>query len=133
MNQSEAVRTSSPASDAEIAVSGGPHAKDGKSDTVSRPSLWIRLARFLNRPKLVWHRMPGQWLGYVNLFVQRMALQKANLFDTGVVKPVNMPVLPLNAVDMAARTADGSYNDLRCPFTGMAGTRFGRKIGRAHV
>ena len=128
MNQSEAVRTSSPASDAEIAVSGGPHAKDGKSDTVSRPSLWIRLARFLNRPKLVWHRLPGKWLGYANLFVQRTALQKANLFDTGVVKPANKSLLPPEAVDKAARTADGSYNDQRCPFTGMAGTRFGRNV-----
>ena len=136
MNQSEAVRTSSPVSGADVGVSSRPQARDVESDKrpgAVRPRswwtrFWVGLARFLNRPKLVWHRMPGQWLGYVNLFVQRMALQKANLYDTGVVRPANKAILPPEAVDVKARTADGSYNDVRCPFTGMTGERLGRNV-----
>ena len=151
MNRSEAANAGLPGGREEVDLSTCPDLRrgetHGKLDAV-KPSalgtrLWIRLAIFLNRPSLIWHRLPGRLLGYANLFVQRTALQQANLFDTGLVRPANetpankTPANKTTAqVDDAAlggRTADGACNDLRCPFTGMAGTRFGRNIPLASI
>ena len=90
--------------------------------------VWKWLAELLNGPHLVWHRH-GAWLGYLNLYCQRKALQAYNLFDVGVTMPADrIPVSGYGDPPPMGRTADGSGTDARCPITGMTGTRFGRNI-----
>ncbi len=57
----------------------------------------------------------------------RNTLREKNLTDTNTpdAAPGTPPVYP-NVV--TARTPDGTFNDLKCPFMGSAGTRFGRNV-----
>lgn len=89
---------------------------------------WRSLAIYLNR-RWLWHRLPGRLLGYANLLVQRIALQRFNLVDTGLMRPIDSASLGNPGAEAEdGRTADGSFNNLRCPYAGMAGTRFGRNV-----
>lgn len=57
----------------------------------------------------------------------RDALREHNLYDTYQGHPPQAPELPPTDY-LAARTANGSYNDLSEPSMGMANTRFGRNV-----
>lgn len=75
-----------------------------------------------------WDKLPTP-LGLVTLYGLRVALRQRNLHDTASLPATNRP--PLKAPspsDRTGRTADGSYNDLDDPATGMVGSRFGRNI-----
>lgn len=56
----------------------------------------------------------------------RNTLRAKNLYDTGVPDVTEVKPLPPHPNVEVWRTADGTSNDLRCPFMGSAGTRFGR-------
>ena len=55
----------------------------------------------------------------------RVIMRERNLFDTETAPPALSP--PAEGVS-AHRTADGSFNNLGCPWMGMAGARFGRNV-----
>jgi hypothetical protein len=75
-----------------------------------------------------WDRLPVPF-GLLVLIGLRTKLRQENLTDLGGVAAENLPPLePPSAEQRARRTADGSYNDLRQPRMGMAGSRFGRNI-----
>ena len=79
-----------------------------------------------------WDKLP--LLGSLGVLIGvRNTLRAHNLYDTGVpqVGPANpIPSYP----DIATyRTPDGTSNDLRCPFMGSAGTRFGRNAPLSEV
>jgi hypothetical protein len=68
----------------------------------------------------------------VNLLPYRDVLRRKNLFDTEKLIPhsgrPSVQAPPYDPSVLGGRTADGSYNDLSNPTTGMAGTRFGRNV-----
>src|SRR3989442_4072045 len=92
----------------------------------------IRVFTALNR-RWPWYRMP-KWLGFLNLAVLRSVLRERNLYDTSLL-PSNAPgAFPAVSADVLRwRTADGSFNDLRDPNMGRAGTRFGRNVPLGHT
>jgi Animal haem peroxidase len=75
-----------------------------------------------------WWRLPTVPAILV-LLAARIVYRRRNLVDTGILPTVNpLTPAPLNARYLAARTADGTYNDLNLPSMGAAGTRFGRNV-----
>jgi hypothetical protein len=64
--------------------------------------------------------------GLVDLVGIRNTLRANNLYDTGVPDVTGENPLPPHPNVEVWRTADGTSNDLKCPFMGSAGTRFGR-------
>jgi hypothetical protein len=64
--------------------------------------------------------------GLVTLVGVRNTLRAKNLYDTGVPEVTNENPLPTHPNVDEWRTPDGTSNDLKCPFMGSAGTRFGR-------
>ena len=64
--------------------------------------------------------------GLVDLVGIRNTLRAKNLYDTGVPEVTAQNPLPSHSNVDVWRTADGTSNDLKCPFMGSAGTRFGR-------
>ena len=58
----------------------------------------------------------------------RGSLREHNLYDTN--EPASRPRLDPQPAPrwLAARTVDGTYNDLSAPAMGAAGTRFGRNV-----
>jgi hypothetical protein len=71
-----------------------------------------------------WHRLPA-WIGLGVLVGIRARLRLQNLTDTGL--GLHAPASP-HPPSVHERTADGTYNDLRCPGMGSAGTPFGRNV-----
>jgi hypothetical protein len=73
-----------------------------------------------------WDKLPVP-LGLLVLKGVRDTLREQNLSDTC---DGNLPPAPsaYRARDLVARRSDGSYNDLKSPSMGMAGTRFGRNV-----
>jgi hypothetical protein len=91
----------------------------------SLPSrLFVQIAALLDR-KFGWHRLPVP-LGIAVLVGLRSNLRKRNLYDTGLATSTEEP--PEAGRYLAARTADGSFNDLEDPAMGSAYTRFGRNV-----
>lgn len=81
----------------------------------------------LNRP---WYNQPIP-LALLKLSAIRDRLRKHNLHDTSQLPDASAlpkPVADPSTVNVQARTADGSYNDLQQPEMGMAGSRFGRNV-----
>jgi hypothetical protein len=74
--------------------------------------------------KVGWHRLPKP-LAIPTLIGIRERLRHANLFDTGV--PEN-GAPPFDPRYRAARTLDGTHNDLERPMMGAMNTRFGRNV-----
>jgi len=74
---------------------------------------------------LGWSTLPTVG-GLVALVGIRNTLRANNLYDTGVPDATEENPLPPHPNVEVWRTADGTSNDLRCPFLGSAGTRFGR-------
>ncbi len=80
--------------------------------------------------KRPWHQLPVPF-ALIKLLKFRNQLRKHNLHDTSGLPNQNELPQPQPDPDgrhLAARTADGSYNDLEHPEMGMAGTRFGRNV-----
>jgi Animal haem peroxidase len=95
-------------------------------------SLWTEGREKAER-LIPWHRL-SPYLGALKLATIRAELRKRNLFDTSNIGGAPQPVLPPPKPEQVyARTADGTYNDLRCPHIGAAGTRFGRNFPLDHV
>lgn len=99
-------------------------------------SLFARLvmgaAEALDR-RFGWDRLPLP-LGVFTLIGLRMRLRQDNLHDTSqLAAPAQAsPVAPSQRY-LSVRMPDGTYNDLRAPATGSAGTRFGRNIPLAYA
>lgn len=75
-----------------------------------------------------WHRLP-RVLGLLRLNTFRNRMRKHNLADTEKLPSIGRdPLPPPNPQQSAARTSDGTYNDLGHPRMGSAGMRFGRNI-----
>ena len=75
-----------------------------------------------------WDRLP-RWFAIPVLVGLRNLLRRRNLYDTTGQPAINLPDIdPVDEVDLTARTADGSYNDLTQPRMGMARSRFGRNV-----
>lgn len=76
-----------------------------------------------------WRRWPFV-IALVTLEGLRAKMRWKNLFDTQRTAPAVGPA-PVARTDEPAsfeRTADGSYNDTKSPWMGMAGARFGRNL-----
>jgi hypothetical protein len=71
-----------------------------------------------------WFELPPA-IGGPKLFEARNELREKNLHDTEE-PPHAKATSSAPAEAVTGRTADGSNNDLSCPFMGKAGTRFGR-------
>jgi hypothetical protein len=73
----------------------------------------------------VWYRYPFL-IAMPTLVGHRVNMRANNLLDTERDPSLLQPKGDLNRRDQ--READGSYNDLACPWMGMAGARFGRNM-----
>lgn len=84
--------------------------------------------RLFNRP----------WYERLRLFAMlelidiRDQLREENLHDTEH-PPLPQYTGPIDEMHRIARTTDGSWNDLKCPMMGAAGTRFGRNVPLAET
>src|SRR5262245_39600628 len=78
-----------------------------------------------------WYRLP-RLLGLLRLNTFRERMRRQNLHNTQapyLPEKDDPPALPgLTPSQLAARTADGTHNDLSKPRMGCAGMRFGRNI-----
>jgi hypothetical protein len=72
-----------------------------------------------------WHRLPLP-LALLTFIGLRDRLRERNLYDTGVPEPAAGRTWEPRY--LAARTIDGTYNDLKQPMMGSTGSRFGRNI-----
>lgn len=73
-----------------------------------------------------WFELPRP-LAAVKLIEARNTLRRENLHDTeDPPHPRDTTEPPIAAT--LGRTVDGTFNDLRCPLMGSAGTRFGRNV-----
>jgi Animal haem peroxidase len=79
--------------------------------------------------KRPWHKLPILF-SLLKLIQFRNQLRKHNLHDTSQLPDQDkLPKpKPIASNYLQARTADGSYNDLKHCEMGMAGTRFGRNV-----
>src|SRR6185312_14001346 len=71
--------------------------------------------------------------GLLTLVGIRNTLRQNNLYDTGVPQVTAENPLPTHENVKRWRTEDGTSNDLKCPFMGSAGTRFGRNARLAET
>ncbi len=95
-------------------------------------NLFSRLGEFLHRER-PWYRLP-RLLAMPRLIQIRNESRQKNLYDTEE-PPLECTDTPAD-VDpklRAERTANGTFNDLRCPHMGAAGTRFGRNVPLEHT
>ena len=72
-----------------------------------------------------WSNLPTVG-GLITLVGIRNTLREKNLYDTGVPAVTAENPLPQHPNVEVWRTPDGTSNDMKCPFMGSAGTRFGR-------
>lgn len=94
--------------------------------------LYCQLAQTVDQ-KVGWDRLP-LLPALLVLSGLRIILRQHNLHDTSSIPAVNLPpVETLEARYLVARSPDGSYNDLKHPRMGMAGSRFGRNIPLEHT
>ena len=92
---------------------------------------FVQGAMALDR-KVGWHRLPLP-VSLAVLIANRMLLRERNLHDTGTPQASPPPPDAAPGHYLTTRTADGSYNDLRQPNMGRAGTRFGRNVPLQHT
>jgi hypothetical protein len=90
----------------------------------SYEGLFGYFARLTNRVR-VWYRLP-YLLAVPTLIGHRVNMRRDNLFNTERDPSVLTPGGADTPSDQ--RTADGSYNDLGCPWMGMKNARFGRNM-----
>jgi Animal haem peroxidase len=72
----------------------------------------------------VWYQWPFV-IAIPVLLGHRAVMRQRNLYDTERKRPL-LPPQRINSREQ--REPDGSYNDLGCPWMGMAGARFGRNV-----
>jgi len=88
---------------------------------------WATIAMLLDRV-IGWHQLPLP-LGLAVFDGVRRVLRTKNLYDTSSFPAIPQAQPQAQGVSyLTARTADGTFNDLRYPAMGSAGTRFGRLI-----
>jgi hypothetical protein len=92
--------------------------------TPLRERLLGRFAELTNRFQ-VWYRLPFMF-AMPTILGHRVNMREQNLSDTERDPSLLKPSTGGNGHDQ--RQADGSYNDLGCPWMGMAGARFGRNV-----
>jgi Animal haem peroxidase len=92
--------------------------------TALRERLLGRFAGLTNRFR-VWHQLPFL-LAMPTILGHRVNMREHNLSDTERDPALLKPAGAGNPRDQ--READGSYNDLGCPWMGMTGARFGRNV-----
>jgi hypothetical protein len=73
----------------------------------------------------VWYRLPFM-LAMPTILGHRVNMRERNLYGTERDPSLLKPLGGSNPRDQ--READGSYNDLGCPWMGMANARFGRNV-----
>ncbi len=71
--------------------------------------------------------------GLVTLIGVRNTLRAHNLYDTGVPEVTSAHPLPAHPHVDRWCSENGTSNDLKCPFMGSAGTRFGRNAALAET
>lgn len=76
--------------------------------------------------KVGWPALPVP-LALAVLAGVRNTLREKNLFDTNTTGG-GLGTPPVYPNRVTARTPDGTFNDLKCPFMGSAGSRFGRNF-----
>ncbi|MCT9083264.1 peroxidase family protein [Streptomyces fulvoviolaceus] len=100
------------------------------SNSYRNSLLWrvfTTVTEFVDR-RVGWDRLPVP-LGLLDLVGLRTDLRRKNLYDTSRLPAVDAPpVGPPKPDHLTRRAVDGSYNDLKDPAMGMAGSRFGRNI-----
>ncbi|MBV9132710.1 MAG: hypothetical protein JO318_08420, partial [Chloroflexi bacterium] len=75
-----------------------------------------------------WPNLPLPF-GLTILLGERIMLRWQNLHDTNVLPTTPLPDLKTDNTNyLTERTIDGTFNDLRDPRMGSAGTRFGRNV-----
>src|SRR5438132_1112040 len=75
-----------------------------------------------------WPKLPPP-VGLAVLLGERVMLRWQNLHDTSTAPSLPQPDPQANGVAyLTQRTSDGTFNDLRDPRMGSAGTRFGRNV-----
>ena len=75
-----------------------------------------------------WMKLPS-YMGVVVLSGLRITLRSRNLYDTQHLPSTGHVEAPVDdGRQFMARTADGSWNDLRVPTMGRANARFGRNV-----
>ncbi len=81
-------------------------------------------AEWLDR-RFGWYQLPRP-IALFTMIGLRNRLRERNLYDTG------LPEVPAGRTwdprFLAARTVDGTYNDLAQPMMGSVGSRFGRNV-----
>jgi hypothetical protein len=94
--------------------------------------LFGRIGDFLNRRK-PWYELP-RLLAMPRLVQIRDELRAKNLHDTEEPALERKEIPPdLDPALRAARTVDGTYNDLHYPAMGSCGRRFGRNVPLEHT
>ncbi len=88
-------------------------------------------AGFLDR-RVGWHRLPRFPLGLGTLAGLRAELRRRNLYDAPSGGRPDLPPAE-DQRHAAARTADGTRNDLADPLMGSAGMPFGRNVPPEHA
>jgi hypothetical protein len=89
--------------------------------------LYAKLTVWLDQ-RVGWSNLPLPF-GLALLLGERIMLRWQNLHDTNVLPSTPLPDLQQpNTAYLTERTVDGSFNDLRDPRMGSAGTRFGRNV-----
>ncbi len=73
-----------------------------------------------------WYDLPRATAG-ISLYRLREKMREKNLSDTEE-PPLDTSATPAAGDAYNVRTADGKYNDLKCPRMGAAGVRFGRNV-----
>lgn len=96
-----------------------------------RPTLLTRVYASLSvwiDKRVPWHTLPLP-LGLVVIIGERIKLRMQNLHDTSGFASLPRPEPQAKGTQfLRARTADGTFNDLRDPLMGSANTRFGRNV-----
>jgi hypothetical protein len=73
-----------------------------------------------------WYDQPRALAG-ITLYRLREKMREKNLHDTEE-PPLETSATPPTGDAYNVRTADGKYNDLKCPRMGSAGIRLGRNV-----
>ena len=97
-----------------------------RTSTLSRA--FVTAAEVVDRA-IGWHRLPRP-LGLLTLIGIRDRLRERNLHDTGLPPPERTEPTPR---ELAARTTDGTFNDVGSPTMGSKGARFGRNVALKHT